>query len=461
VPVDPSISLAAGTGSAAPPNPLNTINQFAQTQNALNQTKLFPLQYQQQQLAVNQGQLNQTRMRMQAVGAMLAPLAGSPNLTHADVMGALGGLKAAGFPTQEFEADAAQTMPTADGPELAQWFKTNVAGRIMSPDAIAAAVVGTPSSINTGTGIQPGLTGGALSANPGAFTPAGQPVQVYPSRSDLAQRVPGPPGTGGAPTTAPLGAVTPPALSGINLGTGDYRDNLPPGLRNPNAPPPPPGAALPGQVTTGLGPAQQQALGTSGAAATSGFQNEVETGTRAKMQLGQLDNMLTDAANFTTGTGAGKTLDIKRAVQSWGGPIGVTFGIDPNRIAAQESFDKIANQLADAQGARSDASLAVNQGANPHSSLSPEGVNFIIHQLQGNADYLLARQNQAAKWGDQTDYRGFSNWATQNLDPRYFQFNRLTPDEQRNYFTGIKSQKDRDTFKSGYLNAQQQGLLGQ
>ncbi len=187
MPVDPQISLAAGTGAAAPQNPLNTVGQYAQTANALNNLKLFPGQLQQQQLATNQMQLAQTQHRMQAVNAMLAPLAGSPNLTHAQVMGALGGLKAAGIPTGEFEADAAQTMPTGDGPELAQWFKTNVAARIMSPDAIASAVVGTPGTMSNGQSLQPGVVGGALlvrldrTAKPRPCHLAPQRHQPYPA----------------------------------------------------------------------------------------------------------------------------------------------------------------------------------------------------------------------------------------------------------------------------------------
>ncbi len=169
--------------------------------------------------------------------------------------------------------------------------------------------------------------------------------------------------------------------------------------------------------------------------------------------------MLADTSQFTTGTGASKTLDLKRALVSWAPQIANYMNIDPKNVAAQESFDKIANQIADAQGAGSDARLAVNQGANPHSSLSPEGVDFIIRQLQGNTDYAQARQAQAAQWGDQSDYRGFENWSRQNLDPRYFQFNRLTPDQQRDYFMGIKSQAERNAFKAGYTKANAAGYL--
>jgi hypothetical protein len=457
MPLDPSISLAAGTGVGAPPNPLKQFGDFLQMQSAVNQQKLFPGQLQEQQFKLQQAQLDQTRNRMGTAIANLAPLAAGDDVTHAKLFSAIGGLKAAGLPTDEIEKDIAANMPEGDGPEFKKWAR-GFAARALPPGQVPGEVVGSPGTMDNGLSVQPGVVGGRYSANPGGFSNSGSAVQVYPPRSQSAGRVQIGVDASGAPIFGPAASVTPSSLSGLPMGGGGYQ--VPPALRNPNGPAvPTPPDQQPGAVKTGLGPAETAARTAQGASANAGFDNITHSGIGARAQSAQLANMEADVGNFTTGSGAQKVLDFKRAVQSWAPDLAHSIGIKPEAISAQESFEKIANQIADAQGAGSDARLYVNQAANPHSSLSPDGVKFIIHQLRGNADYLQARQAAASKWPDQANYRGFEDWSRQNLDPRYFQFGRLSPEEKSSYFSGMKSQKDRDAFKTGYLKAQQAGLL--
>lgn len=279
------------------------------------------------------------------------------------------------------------------------------------------------------------------------------------SPGEAATRVPGTPTPEGRPTTVPLGVVTPPEISRLPpMGTGRARDAVPDPLRNPNYTPPP--AALPGQMTTGLSPTEAASQQATGSSASAGFQRITDEGTRAVQQDALLANMQNDLARFSTGTGAQKVLQMARFGESFGVPLGRMFGIKPETIAAQESFDKLANQLADAQGAGSDARLHVNMGANPNSGLSPEGADFIIRQLRGNADYLKARQALAAKWTKPDDLRGFEAKMTESgLDPRVFQFNRLTPEQKHNYFYGIKDERERKQFMQRYELASKSGLL--
>lgn len=458
MPVDPSISLQAGTGAGAPPNPLQTIGQFAQVQNALNANRLFPGQQQLQQQQIAQGALAQTTNRLNAVNQYMQPILANPNVKIADVMSAVGGLRATGLPVDEWVRDMTETMPTEDGPGLTAWAHARAA-RALPPAQVPQEIGQNPNMVDNGRTIQPVVIGGRYSATPGAVTTVGAPINRALSPGEAATRVPGPPGEGGAPTSVPLGSVTPKSMGG-DMGDGSYRSSVPDALRNPNGPavPPPAGSSLPGQITTGQSPAQAAARTSTGTTATAGFDNETAAGNRAMTMRAQLDTMLSDANNFTTGTGSQKYLDTKRAIQSWAPGVAHILGIDPSKIASQESFDKVAQQIADAQSAGSDARLASIQGANPSSKLSPEGVNFIIRQLQGNTDYALARQHAAAAWKDQSDYRGFNDWATKNLDPRYFQFNRLTPEQKTTFFNGIPK-SDRDAFKRGYATAVQNGWL--
>ena len=132
------------------------------------------------------------------------------------------------------------------------------------------------------------------------------------------------------------------------------------------------------------------------------------------------------------------------------------FDVDPASVAANESFDKFANQLADAQGAGSDARLAVNQGANPSSHLSPAGVDLIIRQLRGNADYLQAQGRLAANYPDQTNVRKFQTDLGDNLDPRVFQYARMTPEQKMAFY---RSMPNKAEFQKSYYWSQAHNLL--
>ena len=107
----------------------------------------------------------------------------------------------------------------------------------------------------------------------------------------------------------------------------------------------------------------------------------------------------------------------------------------------------MANQLADAQGAGSDARMHVQQGANPSSHNTPAGLSLIVGQLRGNIDYLKAREQLAAAWPDKSDNTGFESTIGAHLDPRAFQYSRLTPQQKTDYFKGIA---DKDAFITAY-----------
>ena len=454
--IDPKIPLQAGAGAAAPQNPLAQFGQVVGIANAMGQNKLQGVQTQ----AAEQG-LGQTRLR--ALGAIAGTALSVYDPSNpASANGVVDAL--------HMGIESAVANGTLDQNTAQQLFKgiaatkspDDLIGRVkqfallgIDPNAALTRVYGQGGTISNGQEVQPGVVRDPMFG--GGFTPSGQGVPQFPSRSELIGRVPGPPGPGGAPTTVPLGAVTPPALGGPAASSlGDGR--LPPALRNPANPAAPPMASPTGQVTTGLGPAQSSAQAATGTQGAARFSQIADQGVAAQSQDAILGNMETEIAQFATGTGQDRIKNFQKATLRFAPGVARAFGIDEKSVAANESFDKLAAQIADAQGAGSDARLAVTQSANPGSTLTPEGARLILSQLRGNADYNKARATLAANWPDKADQAGFEQQA-KNLDPRAFQMMRMTPEQQRTFFTNLNA-ADKASVKKAWSWASEQGLVG-
>ena len=80
--------------------------------------------------------------------------------------------------------------------------------------------------------------------------------------------------------------------------------------------------------------------------------------------------------------------------------------------------------------------MNVNMAANPHEELSPAGVDLILRQLQGNADYIRARATLAAKYPDKAKYPAFQE-SVKELDPRVFQLARMTQPQRDTYWKSL------------------------
>lgn len=456
--IDASIPLQAGRGIEQP-NPLKQIGEFAGIQNALNQAKLNPgaleLQKQAIQAGASKSQQTVNQVAYQALTPFLRPGA---DLSIGALTTQLASIEHnLGIPTGGILPDIIQATTNGDPATAGERVRMLIASRAMiSPESAVTVAAGSPTTRDTGLGIESGTQQSAVGG--GGFAPAST-TQVYPTRGQQMVPTPISPGAGGAPRVAPLGYTSTPELSGLpSMGTG--RINVPASLRNPNAPSPAASTEPAGARQTGVGPEEERRLAATGEAAGRGFQAISDEGVKARAQDALLGNMMTDLTMFTSGSQADRTLGFKRFLSSWGAPVGQTFGVNEKTVAAQESFDKLANQLADAQGAGSDARLHVNQGANPSSGLSPGGADFILRQLRGNADYLRARQQFADQWGDKSDLQGFNATVTRNLDPRVFQYERLTPEQKSDYFKGIKDAKEREAFKRSHAWATTNGLIG-
>jgi hypothetical protein len=250
------------------------------------------------------------------------------------------------------------------------------------------------------------------------------------------------------------------------LGTG----RLPTALRNPNRPAPAggtgdtapdadpaasPAPAQPG-FTVGQGPATSAAQSATGSASSAKFQDIVSQGVKARSQDALLATMASEAQGIRTGPGADMAGNAKRIILGLGAQFGTSFGVDTDKLAKQESVVKIANQLADAQGAGSDERLRVTAGANPSLYNTPAGLDLIIRQLRGNADYARVRQQLAATYPNKADIEGFEAKHGANLDPRVFQYERLNPSQKADYFNGLS---DKAAFIKAHDWAAAHGVL--
>jgi hypothetical protein len=252
---------------------------------------------------------------------------------------------------------------------------------------------------------------------------------------------------GGAPATP----GTQPAAS--PLGTG----RPPSALLNPNKPQAAPSAAASPAGTGISGPTPAQAAGAEatkkqGELGPPKFQAESDADTLAQNQQAVLGNMLADTAQFTTGPLAG----IVGKVRNLAGNLGLNINAEAQ--SSKESFNKLAAGLANAQGAGSDARMNVNISANPHEELSPAGVDMILRQLQGNADYIRARASLAAKYPDKQNYPAFQQ-SIKDLDPRVFQLTRMTGDQRTTYWKSLDDQTQKQLDAAG-KKAKDMGVLG-
>jgi len=441
---------------------------------------------QQRQYGLNQQALAQTTNRTNAFNNAMSPLIRlGPNVTPGDVFGAVSGLHASGFPTDEYVQDMAATMPTLDpaqasdpgaqkayGQQLQSWI-LNHAARSWSPDTNAGAFRPNIDMVNTG-GTQRPVDVNAYS-NPGITSMP--PINQTLSPGEQVQPVPGPPGPKGQRTAMPLGtyaaqqgygALVPGAPSPV-FGTG----RLPAALRNPanaggaaNGAPAPaaPQASsqVPAPMPVGLGPGQNAAIEETGkqggdqAAALASSANDIPT------RQGMLSAMLGDMTRMDTGPNS----------PMWGNfmgrlsQLGLATPAQAEGQAARENFAKMASQFAQQQaqklGVITNDKLSASFASNPNEVFTTLGNQGVIHVFQGNEDALGAKNaawQQAQQSGTAPD--DFSRWSTQfnkSFDPRVFWLARMSGPERATLINGM-TPPDRQKFQANVVSAVNQGWV--
>lgn len=176
----------------------------------------------------------------------------------------------------------------------------------------------------------------------------------------------------------------------------------------------------------------------------AGFKDISDQGVAARTRGAVLDNILSDTKQFTSGPGADALLKLRQIRGSLG------LSVDKDATSASESFTKLVAQLNSAQGAGSDARLSVAEAGNVHKDLSPGGVDLMVRQLRGNEDYLAARAKLAAAYPDMSDARGFESKIGSQLDPRTFQYDRMTDPQKRTFYSNLS---DKAQFRKDHAAA--------
>jgi hypothetical protein len=196
-------------------------------------------------------------------------------------------------------------------------------------------------------------------------------------------------------------------------------------------------------MPTGLAPGEQGlAESTSGRAAR--LQSTAATSPQYHADLDNLKQESKVLDNL-----GGPTFETEKKLNQLATRLG-GFGITmtPDQLKAGESFDKIANQISLNQSQMfhgSDAGLHTVVGANPSSSMSKFGREGVIDMLQGNQDaiditrkaWLKARANGAPA----SSYDLFAEQMGNQIDPRVFQFNRLSRDNQQKFLSQMGPQQ--------------------
>jgi hypothetical protein len=256
-------------------------------------------------------------------------------------------------------------------------------------------------------------------------------------------------GPGAGPSPAP--SVERPPEPGWGTSPGSYSYGTAPAARpapTPNQPAPPAAKSPFDRPAISLSPAEEEQAKGAGAR----FDAEATAGTQAQAQQAVLGNMLADTAQFSTGPLASIVGKFRNLAIALNLP-----GVNVEAQSAKESFGKLAAGLANAQGAGSDSRMNVTIQANPHEELSPAGVDLVVRQLQGNADYLQARQKLAQDWPAKSDYNGFAQ-SVRQLDPRVFQYERMLPDQKATWFKAL-DRRDQTAFMNAHGWAEDKKLI--
>lgn len=209
-----------------------------------------------------------------------------------------------------------------------------------------------------------------------------------------------------------------------------------------------------GTTSTGLPPGEEGLLG----APTERAARLQASASTSPQYHADLDNLKQDS-KILDNLG-GPTFETEKKLNQLSSRLaGIGITMTPDQLKAGESFDKIANQISLNQSQLfhgSDAGLHTVVGANPSSSMSKYGREGVIDMLQGNQDaiditrkaWLKARANGAPA----SSYDQFAETIGQELDPRVFQFNRLSRDNQQKFLSQMEPE-DVGPFEEKYKSA--------
>ncbi|AQS90457.1 hypothetical protein A0U94_05220 [Gluconobacter albidus] len=305
-------------------------------------------------------------------------------------------------------------------------------------------VFGTPTSVDDGQTIQTGTQ--ASSMDGGAFTPAaGVQRQISPETNSSPMDVINPDGSHSYVRRDQVvgGAQGRPTVPPEVMGSGRYPTQQPanPGYQS---------APAAGQTAALTETAQAGAQGANALMQASANRND---------RMAALGNMSSDLEGFTSGPGSERIRHFASVFDNWTGG-----NWKSGEIENAQSFNKWAQNLANAQsqalGTGTDSKLAAAVHASPNSALQGSTNRLMIHQLMGNEDAINAKAQAWQKAGLQpAQFQQWNQQFSQSFDPRAYQLLRMTPDERKTVFQGMKKSGQIEEFKKNYNAMAAAGLV--
>ena len=497
-----------------PRNPLDTLTGYANLQNIQNQNRLFQQQFQtnlglseiakeavdsegnfdsskipgliaqhpevsyglmeayhqaqalrQQSIQNQASQLSLAKAHFDALAGYLAPYAAiDSKATSGDIAYSLSHAGMMGLGDFPWQAQVYSTLPRfpngqVNEAKVPDWARQMLV-RVQDKSKQIDSLMPTPSMQTT--------PGGGMA--PYSFPQYGQVQQVGPSA---------PPQAG--PTTTVIGPDGKPQFVGApppNPYEQEYRQKLqsiyggaPGNAPNgqPSAPQAAPPQAAPASNIAGkqsaYAPGYEQTMQAYAGMGTA-LTNRADQVTTNK---GLLSNLNATLEQFTPGPGAKWTNEamsaVNRLIQSVPGLH--LKGVGTDARAAQNEFEKMAQQLAQSQfqqlgGTGANFQLESTISTSPNSALSKLGNKGIISLLQGNEDAIQTKSRAWQQFKEQTgtqDYGKFSTEFNRHFDPRLFQFQYLTKDEQQKLIAGMSSAQ-KNKLHQDALYSKQQGWIG-
>jgi hypothetical protein len=206
-----------------------------------------------------------------------------------------------------------------------------------------------------------------------------------------------------------------------------------------------------GGIPSALAPGEQ-GLSESAAGRAANLQ---ATASSSPQYHADLENLRQDSA--VMGNLGGPTQDVEKKLNQLSTRV-AGFGITmtPDQLRASESFDKVASQIALNQAKMlggTDSTRSMTVGATPNSGMSRYGRDGVIDMLQGNQDSVDAAReawlDARSKGAPAGSHDLFMNKLNKVLDPRVFQFNRLTPENKQKFLSQMPPQ-DIPSFEAKY-----------
>lgn len=377
----------------------------------------------QAQLVQAQTQLTTAYHQQTVLNDSIGSLLQKPNVSAADVTNSVGDMVAKGILQPKVAAAELANMPP-NPQDLPNWLRGHLVRGLQAQQQIEA-MVGPHNLVDTGAQIQdvrtPTLTDTAMPAG-GTVTP----IDKTMSPGEAASPVQGFDNKSGQPVLVTKGQF-----------------------------------AKAGTMPAGPALGQEAAANTAAVGAAQQGLAVAHQADEARDTKALLGNLSADLKSFSSGPGAGEWKHILAGL----GRLGIN--VDPNMVATQENFNKVATMLAQRQfsqlgGTGTDRQLGSAIESNPNQALSNLGNQRIVAMLKGNSDAIMLKNQVWQKWlqngHSPASYNQFSTEFNKAYDPRTFQFQYLSPSERKAMTSGM-SPAELAQFRSQYNAAVQRGWV--